>query len=282
METTELDLEISKNQISIDFDALEEPEEESSTLSLVSAKNLDWIKDEVLFVVVRAKDTFIENLSEFQLLGKSLIEWVKMAGNHCQTIVIDDDENLLLRLKNIQTDKKIMAVFYSDTPLLDKALFNEILSYFSSKGFNALKLLRGAIFRVDYLKALSEFVQAPSSKFNVAMLEKIDSNKKLARAYQILKEKILSFHRRNGVILMEDNISIDADVEIEAGAVIYGNNCIEGQTIISKGAILKSGNFVKDSIIGKNVVLEGAYIEKSKLSDGKRVLPFEKIVNESI
>ena len=187
METTELDLEISKNQISIDFDALEEPEEESSTLSLVSAKNLDWIKDEVLFVVVRAKEQFIENLSEFQLLGKSLIEWVKMAGNHCQTIVIDDDENLLLRLKNIQTDKKIMAVFYSDTPLLDKALFNEILSYFSSKGFNALKLLRGAIFRVDYLKALSEFVQAPSSKFNVAMLEKIDSNKKLARAYQILK-----------------------------------------------------------------------------------------------
>ena len=282
METTELDLEISKNQISIDFDALEEPEEESSTLSLVSAKNLDWIKDEVLFVVVRAKEQFIENLSEFQLLGKSLIEWVKMAGNHCQTIVIDDDENLLLRLKNIQTDKKIMAVFYSDTPLLDKALFNEILSYFSSKGFNALKLLRGAIFRVDYLKELSEFVQAPSSKFNVAMLEKIDSNKKLARAYQILKEKILSFHRRNGVILMEDNISIDADVEIEAGAVIYGNNCIEGQTIISKGAILKSGNFVKDSIIGKNVVLEGAYIEKSKISDGKRVVPFEKIVNESI
>ena len=114
------------------------------------------------------------------------------------------------------------------------------------------------------------------------MLEKVDNSKKLARAYQILKEKILSLKQKNGVILMEDNISIDADVEIEAGAVIYGNNLVEGQTIISKGAILKSGNFVKDSIIGKNVVLEGAYIEKSKISDGKRVVPFEKIVNESI
>ena len=50
METTEIDLEISKNQISIDFDSLED--EESSTLSLISAKNLDWIKEEVLFVVV--------------------------------------------------------------------------------------------------------------------------------------------------------------------------------------------------------------------------------------
>ena len=280
METTEIDLEISKNQISIDFDSLED--EESSTLSLISAKNLDWIKEEVLFVVVRTKESFIENLSDFNLLGKSCLEWVKMAGNHCQTIVTDEDENLLVRLKNIQTDKKIMAVFYSDTPLFDKMLFNEILSYFSSKGFNALKLSRGAIFRVDYLKALTEFVQAPSSKFNVIMLEKVDNSKKLARAYQILKEKILSFHRKNGVILMEDNISIDADVEIEAGAVIYGNNLVEGQTIISKGAILKSGNFVKDSIIGKNVVIEGAYIEKSKISDGKRILPFEKIVNESI
>ena len=280
METTEIDLEISKNQISIDFDSLED--EESSTLSLISAKNLDWIKEEVLFVVVRTKESFIENLSDFNLLGKSCLEWVKMAGNHCQTIVTDEDENLLVRLKNIQTDKKIMTVFYSDTPLFDKMLFNEILSYFSSKGFNALKLSRGAIFRVDYLKALTEFVQAPSSKFNVIMLEKVDNSKKLARAYQILKEKILSFHRKNGVILMEDNISIDADVEIEAGAVIYGNNLVEGQTIISKGAILKSGNFVKDSIIGKNVVIEVAYIEKSKISDGKRILPFEKIVNESI
>lgn len=283
METTELDLEISKNQIAFDFDAMEESvEEESSTLSLVSAKNLDWIKDEVLFVVIKAKNEFIENLAEFLLMGKTALEWVMLAGNHCQTMVIDEDQNLLARLKNIQTDKKIIAVFYSDTPLLDKALFNEILNYFSSKGFNALKLLRGAIFRVDYLKAISEFVQAPNSKFDVVALEKIDNAKKLVRANQILKEKILAFHRKNGVVLLEDNIYIDADVEIESGAIIYGNNSIEGQTIISKGAILKSGNIIKDSIIGKNAVIECAYIDKSKISDGKYILPFERIVNQSI
>ena len=131
MNTQEIDIEISKNQISFDLDSLQE-EEESSTLSVLSVKNLEWIAQEVLFVVVKAKhDDFIKNFNDFLLCGKSMIDWVKMAGNHCQTIVIEETENLIEQLKNIQTDKKVMAVFYSDTPLLDKSLFNEILNYFS-------------------------------------------------------------------------------------------------------------------------------------------------------
>lgn len=282
MNTQEIDIEISKNQISFDLDGLQE-EEESSTLSVLSVKNLEWIAQEVLFVVVKANhDDFIKNFNDFLLCGKSMIDWVKMAGNHCQTIVIEETENLIEQLKNIQTDKKVMAVFYSDTPLLDKSLFNEILNYFSIKGYNALNLIRGCIFKIDYLKSIYDFVQAPCSKFNIHQLEPISSGKMLACVIKELRKKINSYHCKNGVILLEDNINIDADVEIDHGVIIYGNNSIEGQTVIFSGAILKRGNIIKDSIIGKNVILEASYIEKSKISDGKIISPFEKITNSSL
>lgn len=281
METQEIDIEIAKNQISFDFDSL--LEEESSTLTVLNEKNLDWIAQEVLFVVIKAKhDDFIKNIYDFSLCGKSMLEWVKMAGNHCQTLVIEESENLIEKLKSIQTDKKIIAVFYSDTPLIDKRLFNEILHYFSIKGYNALNLIRGSIFKVDYLKTISEFVQAPCSKFNVLQLEAVCDGKMLSSVLKELKRKILAYHSKNGVVLLEDHITIDADVEIDSGVVIYGNNSIEGQSVISSGAIIKRGNVIKDSIIGKNAIIEGSYIEQSKISDGKIVTPFEKIVNKSI
>ncbi len=56
MEKEEIELVIAKNQIAIDFDALDNVEEEESSVlpqSIVSAQNFDWIKDEVLFVGVK-------------------------------------------------------------------------------------------------------------------------------------------------------------------------------------------------------------------------------------
>ena len=278
---TQIDNEISKNQIAFDFEQIE-MEEESSTLSLVSQKNIDWIAEEVLFVLVKAKhEQFIKNLPDFKLLGKSMLEWVLMAGNHCQTIVIEQEPNMLERLKTIQTDKKIMAVFYSDTPLLDKTLFNEILNYFAVKGYNALKLLRGEVFRVDYLKSLTEFAQSPNSKFSTLALEPVDNGKMLACCYRELKKKIQNYHVKNGVMIFDEAACIDADAEIEAGVAIYGNSRVEGQSVICSGTVLKDA-LIKDSIIGKNCLIENSYIEKSKISDGKTVCAYTKIENMSV
>ena len=59
METMELELDIAKNQIGIDFDSLEkEVLEESSSLpnELIRPINYDWINEEVLFVVVQTNN----------------------------------------------------------------------------------------------------------------------------------------------------------------------------------------------------------------------------------
>ena len=283
MEIEEIEIGVSKNQIMFDFDSLDEVEvEESSMLSnVVNAKNLDWIGQEVLFVVVKTyHDDVVKNMPKFNLLGKSMLDWVLMAGNHCQTLVIDDSENIIEKLKTIQTDKKIIAVLYSDTPLVDKSLFNEILNYFSVKGYNALKLQRGFVFKVDYLKSLTEFVQSPCAKFDIMQLYPLNNTKMLANAYKILKSKIIAYHMKNGVVIFdEETVKIDADVEIESGVVIYGNNSIEGESFVSSGVILKSGNIIKDSIIGKDCQITLSYIEKSKIENNKQIGPFEKNVN---
>ena len=284
MEIDEIELEVSKNQISFDFDSLEEDEESSMLSNVVSAKNLDWIGQEVLFVVIKTyHDDVVKNMPKFDILGKTMLDWVLMAGNHCQTLIIDDGENIIEKLKTIQTDKKIMAVFYSDTPLVDKTLFNEILNYFAVKGFNALKLQRGFVFKVDYLKTLIEFVQSPCAKFDIMPLYPVNSSKMLSNVYKILKNKIIAYHIKNGVVIFdEESVKIDADVEIETGVVVYGNNSIEGECFVSSGVILKSGNVIKDSIIGKDCVIEMSYIEKSKIENGKQIGPFEKIVNVAL
>ena len=138
METIELDLEIAENQIAIDFENLkdEDVQEESLVLpkSLIKPVNYDWIKNEVLFVVVKANRRDVcPSFSSLKLCGKTMTDWVLMASGGCQTMVINDCEDVVSKIRTIDTDKRIIALFYSDTPLLDKNGFYRIMDYFSSK-----------------------------------------------------------------------------------------------------------------------------------------------------
>ena len=87
----------------------------------------------------------------------------------------------------------------------------------------------------------------------------------------------------NGVVILgENSVFIDADCEIDGGVVIYPNNVIEGQSIVSYGSVLKSGNILKNSIIAENCLLEGAYIENSKITAGKHVDGKASIINQEV
>jgi len=284
METIELDLEIAKNQISIDFDSLEKEEEESVSLpnSLIKSVNFDWIKSEVLFVVVKTnREDVCPNFDKLKLCGKTMTEWVLMAGNCCQKMVIDDCEDVIERIRLIQTDKKIIALFYSDTPLLDKNAFYRIMDYFSSKSINFLQLARGIVVKTDFLKNNPSFMSSATGGYEDESLLVADNGNTLTFMHKILNRKILNFHIDNGVIILGENtIFVDADCEIESGVVIYPNNIIRGESVISGGCVLQSGNIIINSILAEGVHAEGGYIENSKISQGKKVMVGEKIINE--
>ena len=59
------------------------------------------------------------------------------------------------------------------------------------------------------------------------------------------------------------------------GKLILGN---EPDKIIAKC----SGNIIKNSIVGRDCVLAGSYIENSKIGDGIALTPSQKLINEEV
>ena len=57
MEKEDIGIMVAENQLSFDFSEIEKQDEEESaifTQTFIKSKNYDWIKDEVLFVAVKA------------------------------------------------------------------------------------------------------------------------------------------------------------------------------------------------------------------------------------
>ncbi len=283
METIEMETLVLENQISFDFEGLEEKEESLLfTENLIKPLNHDYIKEEVLFVVVKAyNDDVAKNLPNLKLCGKKMIDWVLLSGSCCQQIVLEDCQDIISKLRGINTDKKYIAVFYSDTPLFDKASFFKVMDYFASKSMNYLQLSRGFIVKSEFLKNNPNFISSATGGNEVTTLLRCDSSSSLSYAYQVLNERIVDYHLRNGVsIFGKSTVFIDADVEIDSTVVIYPNNILKGESVISSGSILESGNIIDNSIVLNDCKVCGSIIKDSKISSGAKI-EFEKILSEA-
>ena len=286
MEKEDIGIMVAENQLSFDFSEIEKQDEEESaifTQTFIKAKNYDWIKDEVLFVAVKANHYEIaKDFSNLDLCGKKMLDWVLMAGSDCETKIINDSEDIFASIRSLSTTKPIIAVFYSDTPLLDKITFNKICDYFSSRNMNFLQLSRGFVIKTDFIKNNTYFAQGVNLYEDKNLLI-VDNAKSLSYVSNSLYNKILAFHQKNGVIIFGQNtVFIDADVEIESGVIIYPNNVIQGQSIIGQGVVLQSGNIIRDSIISNGCTLKACFVENSKITSGAAIEPFTKIINEEI
>ncbi len=289
MEKQELETLVCENQIEIDFDALENidiEEEESSILpeGFVSAKNHDWIENEVLFVVVKSGSEGLGPQSyNLDLCGKKMLDWVLIAGSGCeQRIINEPQESILEAVKKLETDKAYIAVFFSDTPLLEKATFYKVMDYFSKNKMNALALSRGYVFKTEFVRASENFVSGKLMPFDEKAFLRVDNASTLSVVSKYLFDKIRNFHMKNGVVMYGgQTIFIDADVEIEVGTIIYPNNILKGQTYVGKNVMLEANNIINDSIIADDCLLVSCYVEKSKVQKGSSLV-FEKLVNSEI
>ena len=270
-----MEIEILNNQFNIDFEGLDKKEESISlsTETLIKPQNYDYIKDEVLFVVVKAQNPELANdLPSLKLCGKKMVDWVLLAGTGCQEVVVEDCEDIINKVRNLNTSKKYIAVFYSDLPLFDKPSFYKIMDYFTSRSINFLQLTRGFVVKSEFLKNSPNFMQSAEGGIEIVPLFRCNTTLKLAKAYETLKERILNFHINNGVTIFGKNtVFIDADVEIDSGVVIYPNNLIQGECVISSGCILESGNTIQNSIILKNCTIKSSYIKDSKITEGQMI-----------
>lgn len=274
MEIDLIENKIEENQISFDF--LNTPE------TLTKVENFDWVAEETLVIILRSDE---EVSSDFEICGKKMIDWVALACSGCKQKIINDpkEENLFEEIKKYAENFNFVVVLYSDTPLLQKQTFLEIMDYFSKHKMNVLKLLRGFVFRGEYLKNARMMFSTAVEEFNKEEFVQINSAMMISHAFKVLNSRILEYHKQRGVIFFGENtIFIDADVEIESGAVIYPNNILKGESYIGKNVILESGNYIIDTIVCDEAFVTFSYLEKSKISEGKIVGPYSKLIGQKL
>lgn len=273
----DIELDIEKNQISFDFlNKLED------TSALQQASSFEWVADETLVVIVKAKGDISHN---FDICGKKMIDWVSLATSGCQQKTIDDfaEDDILSVVKDFAEGFSFVAVLYSDTPLLKKSTFLEIMDYFSKHRMNVLRLSRGFVFKTEYLKNAKMLLSSTIEDFGKEDFFVVDKPQNVSFAFNVLKQRILDYHKERGVVFFgESTIFVDADVEIEEGCVIYPNNIIKGESYIGKNAILESGNYIFDTIVCDEVFVCQSYLEKSKIEKGRVVGPFARLINEKV
>lgn len=289
METLNLiekEQEIAKNQIAFDLDNLpvEEdlPEEESSVLpeEALAPQNFEWIGEEVLFVAVKVKGNSHNNFDS-EICGRPMIDWVLMAGGKSEKVVIEDSENIINVLKNIKTEKQYIAVFYSDTPLINVNLFYKIMDYFVRNRLNAMTLLRGYVFKTSFLQAIDSFILGCLDKFDEKAFLQIKDASEFVKAEKFLQKRILDYHEKNGVAFFDKaSVVIDADVEIESGVIIKNNNILKGNTYIGKNSILQENNMIYNSIIGDECKILACRIIDSKITNNKELAGVDLIGRE--
>lgn len=275
----EIENKVEENQISFDFlDDLQ---------TLTKAENHEWVAKETLVFLADAKGGF---LPSFEICGKSMIDWVALSTSQCQTVKVGavDEEDVLQESKRLfekygKQEHQFVVLLFSDTPLLQKCTFLEIMKHFCMNGMNVLCLPHGFVFRAQWLKKAMVFLSNAPTMFGEDDFLIVENAQKAALAFKVLQRRILQYHKENGVILFGENtIFVDADVEIEAGAVIFPNNIIKGESFVGANAILESGNFLLDTIVCEGAFVCQSYLEKSKVEKEKVVGPFARLINQKV
>ena len=242
---------------------------------------------EILFVVLLYKNEQMQTRAPYDLeiLGKKMWEWVALAGEDFDKVCAPctEQSDILSLVKPYVKEHKVVVALYSDTPTITKANVNEILDYFLAHNLNVLKLKRGFVFNAEYLKTCDSIIAPYNKLFDGEEFQPIDSYEKLYDVTSKLQKMIIDFHIKNGVRIVDKNSCyIDADVVIEKGCLIEPNNHIKGKSYLDENVTLEANNVVKDSIIGKNVIVRNSYIQNSRIGENVIVGPFETIIDKNL
>ena len=235
-----------------------------------------------------------EPLENVQLCGRSILDWSMRAidGLPNKRVSVRKSDDLMTVVRDNARDSKYTVVLYADTPLMTADTIEQAVAFVRGYGHHAGRMPRGWVFETQRIKTEDEEVSPedipslPQQDFIVAYnYGQLSAIETIAR--QRINLKLLG----KGVRIEDINTAyIDADVEIERGAVIEPNVHIKGNSVIKKGATIITGsrilsseigeesqigpyaNLRPGSVIGKKCRI-GNYVEikKSKIGDKSKV-----------
>ncbi|GIH25365.1 bifunctional protein GlmU [Acrocarpospora phusangensis] len=106
-------------------------------------------------------------------------------------------------------------------------------------------------------------------------VEGVNNKVQLAFARRVLNERILHGHMLNGVTVIDPASTwIDAEVTLEADAVIHPGTQLHGATRIGSGAEVGPATTLTDTIVGEEAVVRNAVCFSSEIGARASVGPF--------
>lgn len=259
------------------------PIDESIGETLLKKLNLENDYNDFLVLILKVK--YSQDFLNFDIFGKTSLDYIFNAVSFCKTKIVEYnlEEDILKVIKQNLEDKKYVAVLFSDTPLLKRQTFFEILDYFRFKKLCALKFNRGFCFECEYLKSVDKIYNPQVQDFCEEDFFKVTDEKSFTLALNILKNRIISFHQNNGVIIKHpESTFIDASVNIEKGVVLENNVNILGNTTIKSNSKIGYNSSIKNCIIEKNCQIENSSILNTIIKENCKILDFCVIKNVTI
>lgn len=259
-------------------------DEKTENLSKFSQEETEKQVGVVILNITNESFKMQKKAYNLMICGKKMKDWVKNATEPFEKIELEMDSKVdfLPLIKNNILDKKYTLVLFSDAPLIQYKTVQEIIEYFVMKSLSVLKFSRGYMFETDYLKRIDKLLSPQMQYFNEEDFITCYNLKQLALVSDIMRNRILSYHQKNGVMIVDSaSTFIDADVSIEEDVVIYPNNKILGNSIIQKGSIISANNLIENSVIMENCKIENSVISQSVVSKNCVVINYSVVENKS-
>lgn len=273
---------MQKDKIELGLNFFKENNQPKTNLSGYSQEDATGNVQVVLLCVDNKSFNLNMPTCNLSICGKTMRDWVKNAvqGMNVVEYEMDSKADFLPIVKQNARGKKYTLVLFSDAPLIQHKTVQEIVEYFVLKSLSVLKFSRGYMFETSYLQTIDKLLNPQVQYFEEEDFITCYNMKQFALVSDIMRNRILGYHQRNGVIIIDPNSTfIDADASIESDVVIYPNNKIFGKTKISSGANLFCNNIIKNSIIMPNVKIENSNIDSSVIKSGCLVKNYSTVLN---
>lgn len=176
--------------------------------------------------------------------------------------------------KDATSEIKEIREISSGTFIFDnKALFEALYQVENNN-------VQGEYYLPDVIPFLFDSYKAVEA-YETAIFEEIlgiNDRVALAKAEEIMREKINVIHMQNGVTLIDPKATyIDKNVNIEEDTIIYPNVCLQGETTIGSSVTITSGSHIVDSVISDGSTIKQSVLTEAKVGSGTTVGPFAQL-----
>lgn len=224
--------------------------------------------------------------STVSVLGKTMLDWVKLSFGDAPVAVVDEDKNIdlpLLCRPFVREGYDYIVVLFSDTPLITRKTILSAVEEAYNSGRNVLKMTRGFVFSCAFVLNSDKIYTNDTFYFDEEDFITAFSFKQVGLITDILKNRILDYHMEQGVYFEDlSGTVIGCDVTIDPGVTVGHNNILLGRTRVREGAKLGAGNNLTDCVVEKGSFVEYTHAERSYIGKNCKIGPFVRLCEGNI